>query len=191
MQFFSYDPFQKNKSIEVTFQQDLNMEKCMKLSIRIGLLLVLLLAFSSCSCLLDGSNARFSVDMLEDEAMMLQQGDSYFYRVNTSKVEKKEAHLAFTEFSGLDTIYRLECSETGEVSVSIHAEVNTSSYKLVLVDYERDEVHVLTQGANDAEGILQLAPGKYALKSVGYKVKGKIDIRIGASDAVRVIPQSW
>lgn len=166
------------------------MEKCMKPSIHVGLLLVLLLVLSSCSCLLDGGNARFSVDLLDDEARMVQQADSYFYRVNTSKVEQEEAHLLFTEFSGLDTIYRLECSDPGTLSIAIHAEVNTSAYKLVLVDYERDGVHVLTQGANDAELTWSLAPGKYAVKSVGYKVKGDVAIRIGASDAVTVIPQS-
>ena len=158
----------------------------MKYGIRITLIVLFSVILSSCSCILDTNHTRFSSDILEDESRMLQSGDSFFYRTRRATVTGEKANLSFNGFSGIETLFDLTCFEPSVISLTIDAQVNSMSYKIVLVDYTQQSVVTLLQGSGSITHTLTLHAGRYAVKMVGYTVQGSVTLQVNASDSIQV-----
>ena len=162
----------------------------MKQTIRVLMLFSLCLVLGSCSFMGNICLGSYSPSIVDDEQKMLQAGDSFFYRNRNLSLTNRNASLSFRGFHGIETLYRLDCDQSGYVTITISSSVDTTHFKLVLVDTVRQEVVTLIQGSGYANRTLNLRAGRYNIKTVGYDVEGSVSINLSAGQGVYVITQS-
>lgn len=162
----------------------------MKQTIRLVLLLSLCFVLASCSFMGNLSLGSYSPDLVDDQESMLQAGDSFFYRNRDISLTNRSANLSFRGFHGIETLYRLDSDQGGTVTISTSSSVDTTRYKLVLVDTVREEVITLIQGSGYANRTLNLRAGRYYIKTVGYDVGGTVSMSLSAGQGVTVSTQS-
>lgn len=157
---------------------------------RLMLIIISCCALSSCSCFLDGPNPRFTADLLEDHALITQEGDSYFYHTRDTTITEQEALCRFSQFSGCDTLYRLSVNKLASLIIRVSIEVDTEQYRLVLVNQERKMLIPIQQGPAIETITIKLEPGYYAMKVVGYCANGVLSLQLHATDDVTILPSN-
>lgn len=154
------------------------------------LLSIVCLVLSSCSFMGNICLGSYSPSIVDDQQRMLQAGDSFFYRNRNLSLTNRNASLSFRGFHGIETLYRLDCDQSGYVTITISSSVDTTHFKLVLVDTVRQEVVTLIQGSGYANRTVNLKAGRYYIKSVGYNVEGSVSINLSVPLAVNVSAQA-
>jgi len=149
----------------------------MKQTIRLVAIFNLCFVLASCTFLGNLSLGSYSPDLVDDKERMLQAGDSFFYRNRDISLTNRSANLSFRGFHGIETLYT-------------SSSVDTTRYKLVLIDLERQEVVTLIQGSGYANRTLNLRAGRYYIKTVGYDVGGTVSMSLSAGQGVDVTTQS-
>ena len=162
----------------------------MKQTIRLVALISLCFVLASCSFMGNLSLGSYSPDLVDNQSRMLQAGDSFFYRNRDISLTNRSANLSFRGFHGIETLYRLGCDQSGTVTITTSSSVDTTRYKLVLVDTVREEVITLIQGSGYASHTHNLKAGRYHIKTVGYDVGGTVNISLSAGQGVTVTTQS-
>lgn len=162
----------------------------MKQTIRLVAIISLCFVLASCSFMGNLSLGSYSPDLVDDKERMLQAGDSFFYRNRDISLTNRSANLSFRGFHGIETLYRLDSDQGGTVTISTSSSVDTTRYKLVLVDTVREEVITLIQGSGYASHTHNLKAGRYHIKTVGYDVGGTVNISLSAGQGVTVTTQS-
>jgi len=162
----------------------------MKHTIRLMALISLCFVLASCSFIGNVSLGSYCPDLVDDQSRMLQAGDSFFYRNRDISLTNRSASLSFRGFHGIETLYRLESDQGGKLTITTTSSVDTSHYKLVLVDVMREEVITLLQGSGNANRILNLKAGSYRIKTVGYDAAGTVSMTLSAGQGVTINTQS-
>lgn len=162
----------------------------MKQTIRLVAIFSLCFVLASCTFLGNLSLGSYSPDLVDDKERMLQAGDSFFYRNRDISLTNRSANLSFRGFHGIETLYRLGCDQSGTVTITTSSSVDTTRYKLVLVDTVREEVITLIQGSGYASHTHNLKAGRYHIKTVGYDVGGTVSMSLSAGQGVTVSTQS-
>ncbi len=145
---------------------------------RLALLVCLCLLFASCSFLVDINHAQECTPLFNDESHLANPADSYFYRARDLSPSSDEVWLSFRDFSGLDTIHRISCSQPCLVSLGLDVLVDSSQYKLVLVDTGRQKVVTLCQGPFWGSRLMYLPAGTHSLRAVGCSVSGRVIVKL-------------
>ena len=155
--------------------------------------IILVLAVGMCcfaciSCSFFGSlnTPNYSPSIVDDETRMLQTGDSYFYKSRSIDSSDEQADCSFTSFSGLETLYVLECEMCEQITISINASVDTNRFKVVLVNHTQQEVVTLSQGTNQSRKTVSLQAGRFSLKLVGYDATGSATVILDVGQGVMV-----
>ena len=146
----------------------------MKSFTRLALLTCLCLLLASCSFLFDINHPQDCTPLFNDESRLVNSADSYFYRARDFGQSSDEVWLSFRDFSGVDTIHRISCSQPCLVSLGLDVLVDSDQYKLVLVDVARQKVLPLCQGPYLGRCLLYLPAGTHALRAVGCSVSGRV-----------------
>lgn len=162
----------------------------MKQTIRLVALISLCFVLASCSFIGNVSLGSYSPDLVDNQSRMLQAGDSFFYRNRDISLTNRSASLSFRGFHGIETLYRLESDQGGSITISTSSSVDTTRYKLILVDLVRQEVVTLIQGSGYTNRTLNLRAGRYYIKTVGYDVGGTVSMSLSAGQGVDVSTQS-
>ena len=162
----------------------------MKQTIRLVAIISLCFVLASCSFMGNLSLGSYSPDLVDNQSRMLQAGDSFFYRNRDISLTNRSANLSFRGFHGIETLYRLDSDQGGTVTISTSSSVDTTRYKLVLVDTVREEVITLIQGSGYASHTHNLKAGRYHIKTVGYDVGGTVSMSLSAGQGVAVTTQS-
>ena len=162
----------------------------MKQTIRLVAIISLCFVLASCSFMGNLSLGSYSPDLVDNQSRMLQAGDTFFYRNRDISLTNRSANLSFRGFHGIETLYRLGCDQSGTVTISTSSSVDTTRYKLVLVDTVREEVITLIQGSGYASHTHNLKAGRYYIKTVGYDVGGTVSMSLSAGQGVTVSTQS-
>lgn len=162
----------------------------MKQTIRLVAIISLCFVLASCSFMGNLSLGSYSPDLVDNQSRMLQAGDSFFYRNRDISLTNRSANLSFRGFHGIETLYRLDSDQGGTVTISTSSSVDTTRYKLVLVDTVREEVITLIQGSGYASHTHNLKAGRYHIKTVGYDVGGTVSMSLSAGQGVTVSTQS-
>lgn len=162
----------------------------MKQTIRLVAIISLCFVLASCSFMGNLSLGSYSPDLVDNQSRMLQAGDSFFYRNRDISLTNRSANLSFRGFHCIETLYRLGCDQSGTVTITTSSSVDTTRYKLVLVDTVREEVITLIQGSGYASHTHNLKAGRYHIKTVGYDVGGTVNISLSAGQGVTVSTQS-
>lgn len=162
----------------------------MKQTIRLVAIISLCFVLASCSFMGNLSLGSYSPDLVDNQSRMLQAGDSFFYRNRDISLTNRSANLSFRGFHGIETLYRLDSDQGGTVTISTSSSVDTTHYKLVLVDVVRQEVVTLIQGSGYTNRMMNLRAGRYCIKTVGYDAGGTVNISLSAGQGVTVSTQS-
>jgi len=116
--------------------------------------------------------------IFDDNAAIIQDGDSYTFVNRTGSTDSDEAiALTYTGFSGLQTIWTMEVSATSEVDFEFNSTVDSGDFTVVLVTPEKAVVTLLT-GTQQGTATQELTPGKYAVKLVGRNADGQLRLSL-------------
>ena len=162
----------------------------MKQTIRLVALISLCFVLASCSFIGNVSLGSYSPDLVDNQSRMLQAGDSFFYRNRDISLTNRSASLSFRGFHGIETLYRLDSDQGGNLTITTSCSVDTTRYKLVLIDEVRQEVVTLIQSSGYANRTVNLRAGRYHIKTVGYDVGGTVSMTLSAGQGVTINTQS-
>jgi len=116
--------------------------------------------------------------LFDDDAAIVQDGDSYTFVNRTGSTDSDEALvLAYTGFSGVQTIWTMEASGTSKVDFEFDSMVDAGDFKVVLVTPDK-EVVTLLSGTKQGAATQELTPGKYAVKLVGRNAGGQLSLSL-------------
>ena len=116
--------------------------------------------------------------LFDDDAAIIQDGDSFTFVNRTGSTDSDEAiALAYTGFSGVQTIWTMEVSAPSEVDFEFNSTVDAGEFKVVLVTPDK-EVVTLLSGTQQGAATQELTPGKYAVKLVGRKAGGQLSLSL-------------
>lgn len=116
--------------------------------------------------------------LFDDDAAIAQDGDSYTFVHRTGSTDSDEAiALAYTDFSGVQTIWTMEVSAPSKVDLAFNSTVETGDFKVVLVTPDK-AVFTLLSGTQQGAATQELKPGKYAVKLVGRNADGQFSLAL-------------
>lgn len=124
------------------------------------ILLCISLLFTLSSCFITTSKDK----AFYDDAFIKEEGDSYTYFIRNGNYD----HFLFQDFSGTETIFRSEISQTIDIKLSF--KIDKGLFKVVLID-PKGNIEILDQG----EYQLNLEEGLYRIKIVGSHAFGKLE----------------
>jgi len=116
--------------------------------------------------------------IFDDEAGITQDGDTYTFVNRTGSTNSDEdVALAYTGFSGVQTIWIIEVSAASEVDFEFNSTVDDGDFKVVLVTPDKEIVTLLT-GTQQGTATQELTQGKYAVKLLGRNADGQINLSL-------------
>lgn len=155
----------------------------MKQIVCIGWIVLCLLLITSCTAYKTHYRAQF----VGDDAYAAQSGDTYSYRAKNITLEKNQVSITFRDFYGRETLYRVEnVHQEASIMLEIHISVDSSLYRLVLLNLQTHEIITLQQGSGYAQKAISLKMGNYAIKSLGYDVSGEVMLNFTSLNGVSV-----
>lgn len=92
----------------------------------------------------------------------------------------------YNSFTGLDTLWDINATEDGQLVLNYDVESSKGSYKIVLVNYEEQSITTIAETEGKDEVTYELKKGKYTLKHLGIKAKGKFSMELEASSDIKV-----
>lgn len=116
--------------------------------------------------------------IFNDDAAIVQDGDSYTFVNRTGSTSSdEEVELAYTGFSGVQTIWTMKSSASSAVDFEFNSTVNSGDFKLVLVTPDKAVVTLLT-GTQQGAATQELTQGKYAVKLIGRNADGQFKLSL-------------
>jgi len=116
--------------------------------------------------------------IFDDNEAIVQDGDSYTFVDRTGSTNSDESvALAYTGFSGVQTIWTMEASTASEVEFEFDSTVDKGEFKVVLVTPDQKVVTLLT-GTQQGATTQALVQGKYDVKLVGRNADGKFTLSL-------------
>ena len=142
----------------------------------------------SCSLVADGSSNRFSAQQCSDPFWISQVGDSYTYQVRKGIADTSSIDIVFKGFSGRDTVWEIISNCDAAVPYElIVSDLRASEFKVVLVNEGTGEVVTVVQTQETQQEYLELVPGRYKVKLVGYAAAGTVSMRLAVPLGVLAI----
>ncbi len=141
-------------------------------------LLVLALSGSLTGC----SVGAKQQSVYDDDAQIVQEGDSYSFAKRTGTLEDDELTLEYRRFYGVQTVWSIDAASEQKLRLEFDSLVQKGKFKIVLVSPDDELLVVLEQGGQGVAE-LDLPPGEHALKIVGQNAAGRIEVQMELRDA--------
>lgn len=116
-------------------------------------------------------------NMYDNEQRIKEQGDSYSYLLRKLNNNNDEVELKFSEFTGTDTLYTMECDFDTSIKLNYNLELSKGRFKIVVIDPSGDIMNITESSGKDTKEI-KLKSGVYRIKLVGEKTSGLLKISI-------------
>lgn len=127
-------------------------------------------------------------NIFNDDARMMDSGDSYSFGSKLGNVTEKEANIKFSSFSGLYTVWQLNATSDVTTKLSISGNAKRNKFKIIQVNGD-SEIYTLWEGEGDKEIVLSIPKGNTAIKWVGKKTSGKVMMQLEPQQGLEVTPQ--
>lgn len=124
-------------------------------------------------------------ELYNDNGKIVESYDSFIYFFQDREGEGSEFKMNFKEFSGTDTIMKLECDEKEDLTLTYNTEVNDGELKLVFINSD-NEIETIVEGQGSGDYITTLKGGNYRVKAAGKYAKGSVEIKADTNANVMV-----
>lgn len=132
---------------------------------------------------LDFSDDGKQKEMYDNNNYISQGSDSYTYRERVQGPDEKNLDLKFQGFTGSDTIWLVQASQPGQISINYEANVTSGRFKIVVVSPER-EVSIVAESPRKGSHSFKLTEGEYRIKMVGEKAQGNIKASLDTGQGI-------
>ncbi|MFD1776177.1 hypothetical protein [Paenibacillus rhizophilus] len=144
------------------------------------------LLMAGCDLIGGGKYQTYNKDqMYNNSAAIVQEGDQYSYLLRTGSTTSRIADIGFEGFSGTDTIWILDVKKKADIRIDYSLTVDKGEFKVVLVA-PGDRAVTIAEGSGDGVSMVTLDKGNNRIKFVGKHTAGKVEMHLGAGDAVKI-----
>ncbi|WP_353097620.1 hypothetical protein [Tissierella praeacuta] len=124
----------------------------------------------------DETYSKLYSELYNDDEKIVEDYDSFIYFSQDREGKGSEFKMSFEEFSGTNTIMKIECDEKEELALTYNTEVNSGELKLVFINSD-NEIETIVEGDGSGDYITTLKNGNYRVKAAGKYAKGNVEIK--------------
>ncbi|OZQ64200.1 hypothetical protein CA600_17460 [Paenibacillus sp. VTT E-133280] len=136
-----------------------------------------------------GGFASKQENVFNNENRLLEVGDSFTFSNKKGEINEEHAIIQYSGFSGVYTVWRMTSQE--DISLKIKIQGNNKRGKFKLIQTIADQqLTTIWSGEKDEEVILNIPKGSSAIKWVGQKAAGELNIQLDTEDGLEVEPQA-
>lgn len=136
-----------------------------------------------------GSFANTQAKVFNNDDQLLESGDSYTFENTVGEISVNEASFDFDGFSGVYTAWKINSPNNEAITIKIEGSINRGKFKLIQTTEDR-QLTTVWNGEKEENITLEIPEGESALKWVGKKAAGKINIQLESPQGLVADPQT-
>lgn len=127
----------------------------------------------------------YQKNIYSDNSKIVKEGDSYTFKNRLGSTTKDEINIKFSTFYGMQTIWIIEASKEGVLTINYESQIKNGDFKTVLISPDDVVSHIFEQSEN-GNTTLNIPKGKSRIKIVGNGANGEVAITIKPDENMQI-----